>query len=87
MKTIGVLTSGGDAPGMHAAICASVHGFDVGADPTRVAAQVVTGIGFLGGGHDSAPARECSWVNDSSQFVGHDGDGPRCRGRHGVHVN
>jgi putative Mg2+ transporter-C (MgtC) family protein len=28
----------------------SIHGFGVGADPSRVAAQVVTGIGFLGAG-------------------------------------
>jgi len=28
----------------------SVYGFGVGADPSRVAAQVVTGIGFLGAG-------------------------------------
>lgn len=50
MKTIGVLTSGGDAPGRNAAICASAYGFNVGADLARVAAQVVTGIGFLGAG-------------------------------------
>ena len=24
----------------------------IGADPTRIAAQIVSGIGFIGGGHD-----------------------------------
>jgi len=29
---------------------ASIYGFGLGADPARVAAQVVTGVGFLGAG-------------------------------------
>lgn len=49
-KPAGVRTHGMVALGAALFTVVSLHGFGAGSDATRVAAQVVTGIGFLGAG-------------------------------------
>jgi putative Mg2+ transporter-C (MgtC) family protein len=49
-KPAGVRTHGMVSLGAALFAVVSVHGFEGGVDPARVAAQVVTGIGFLGAG-------------------------------------
>ena len=49
-KPAGVRTHGMVCLGAALFTVVSVYGFGVGADPTRVAAMVVSGIGFLGAG-------------------------------------
>ena len=49
-KPAGVRTQGMVGLGAALFTVVSLHGFGAAADPTRVAAQVVTGIGFLGAG-------------------------------------
>lgn len=45
MRTLALISLGAAAFTL-----ASIYGFGVGSDPARVAAQVVTGVGFLGAG-------------------------------------
>lgn len=49
-KPAGVRTQGMVALGAALYTVVSVAGFGVGADPGRIAAQIVTGVGFLGAG-------------------------------------
>lgn len=49
-KPAGVRTHGMVCLGAALFAVVSVHGFGNGSDPARVAAQIVTGIGFLGAG-------------------------------------
>lgn len=43
-------------------------------DPGRIAAQVLSGIGFLGSGSNYPKSRKCSWADDSSLYLGNGGN-------------
>ncbi len=55
-KPAGVRTHGMVSLGAALFAVVSLHGFGSAGDPARVAAQIVTGIGFLGAGATLAPA-------------------------------
>ena len=43
-------------------------------DPGRIAAQVLSGIGFLWSGSNYPKSRKCSWADDSSLYLGNGGN-------------
>ena len=61
----------------------SIFGFENGVDPSRIAAGVVTGVGFIGAGviFRGMRGRYCSWPNYCSQRLGCSSSGSSCWSR------